>query len=450
MKKRRFAALGLAFLIGSAGLTSCAVPEKDAEEQETKTTVEAPEEKEPPVTLPEQDVAVNYSSSDLAAAEEAEGVAMSEDFVQAAADFGIALLQRQEQGENVMISPVSLLYALGMTANGADGKTLSEMEDVLFGGISVDTANGHFLHFSENLPDGTGGVSLDIANSIWFNNKNAAFSVNAAFLGKNATYYGAGAFGRDFSNPASVDAVNQWVSDNTDGMIPRIINQLKPEDIMLLVNTVLFDGKWKDTYSESDIRPFTFTAYDGGQKETEMLCSRENSYFELGRGKGFCRPYAERYSFVGLLPDAEVDVYDYLADLTGEKLIEALNSKKYAKTLIRIPEFTFDYDTDATEALKALGMSRAFSGSADFSRLGTYEGGNISIGSVIQKTRIELTRDGTKAAAATVVTMMATSAGPGTYVPPVEIYLDRPFVFAIVDNETNLPLFCGVVTEIPD
>jgi len=437
MKKRRLTAWGLILALGLAGLSGCTVP------------AETPEEKEPAVTLPAQDVAVDYSSSGLAVAGEADGVPMSEEFVRAAADFGITLLQKQKSGENVMISPVSLLYALGMTANGADGKTLSEMEDVLFGGISVDTANGHFLHFTENLPDGTNGVSLDIANSIWFNNKNAAFSVNADFLSKNASYYGAGAFGRDFSDPGSVDAVNQWVSHNTDGMIPKIISQLKPEDIMLLVNTVLFDGKWKETYGENDVRSMNFTAYDGTLMDAEMLCSRENGYFELGKGKGFRRPYADRYSFVGILPDADVDVYDYLKDLTGEKLIDALNSEKSAKTLVRIPEFTFDYDTDAGESLKEMGMDRAFSGSADFSRMGTVDGGNIAIGGVIQKTRIELTRDGTKAAAATVVTMMATSAGPGSYVPPVEIYLDRPFVFAIVDNETNLPLFCGVVTEIP-
>ncbi len=434
---RRIGALGIALLMGSMGFTACTQPEQPMCAEEPQKAVGP------------ADVAVDFSANGLAVPEQADGVPMSADFVRAAADFGFSMLQEQKKGENVMISPVSLLYALGMTANGAVGKTLSQMEDVLFGGISVDTANAHFLDFSENLPDGTGGVSLDISNSVWFNNKNAAFSVNAAFLSKNATYYGAGAFGRDFSDPASVDAVNQWVSDNTDGMIPNIISQLKPEDLMVLVNTVLFDGKWKETYSENDIRKMTFTDYGGKKSDADMLCSREDGYFELGKGKGFSRPYADQYSFVGLLPDADVDVYDYLADMEGADLVEALNSKKTAKTLVRIPEFTFDYDTDAGETLKALGMERAFSTSADFSRLGTVKGGGIRIGRVIHKTRIELTRDGTKAAAATAVTMVATSAGPGTYIPPVEIYLDRPFIFAIVDNETNLPLFCGVVTEIP-
>ncbi len=375
---------------------------------------------------------------------------MSGAFVRAAADFGLGMLHQQEKGKNTMLSPVSLLYALGMTANGAAGETLSQMEDVLYGGISADVANTYFLDFTKNLPDGAGGVSLDIANSIWINSANKNFVVRETFLNTNRSYYGAGVFGRDFLDPKTVDEVNGWVSDNTDGMIPTVIRELRQSDLMLLINTVLFDGKWERTYGEDDIREMYFMAYDGSTEKVDMLLSEESMHFSLGQGKGFVRPYAERYSFVGLLPDEGVDVYDYAALLTGASLTDAITdaieNPQGKEALVRIPEFTFDYDTEAVDALVALGMTDACSSAADFSRMGESEDG-MSIGRVIHKTRIELSRSGTKAAAATVVAVTE-SAAIGDYELPVRIYLDRPFMFAIVDNETGLVLFVGIVTEI--
>ncbi len=375
---------------------------------------------------------------------------MSDAFVRAAADFGWEMLNLQEKGTNMMISPVSLLYALGMTANGAEGNTLSQMEDVLYGGISAEEANRYFLDFTRNLPDGDSGTLLNIANSIWINTRNEHFVVREAFLETNRTYYGAGVFGRDFLDSATVPEVNQWVSDNTDGMIPSVIDRLDEEDLMLLINTVLFDGKWEQTYSEDDIREMIFTAYNGSTSYVPMLCSEEWRYFSLGDGLGFVRPYAERYSFVGLLPAEGVDVYDYAASFTGADFVDAVTEAMMTPTgkeaLVRIPEFTFDYSTSAVELLSALGMTDAFTSAADFSRMGEADTG-ICIGDVIHKTRIELTRDGTKAAAVTAVVATATGAAPN-YEPPVQIFLTRPFVFAIVDNETGLPIFCGIVTEI--
>ena len=349
-----------------------------------------------------------------------------------------------------MLSPLSLLYALGMTANGAAGETLVQMEDVLYGGISAEEANAYFLNYMQKVSDGAGGVSLDIANSIWFNSRNEHFVVRDTFLNTNRNYYGAGVFGRDFLAPETVTEVNTWVSDNTDGMIPSVISELRESDLMLLINTVLFDGKWERTYGEEDIREMYFTAYDGTFSEAKMLCSEESMHFSLGQGKGFVRPYAERYSFVGILPDDGVDVYDYAASLTGDDLIDsvtdAMENPQGKDALVRIPEFTFDYDTEASDALISLGMTDAFSADADFGRLGESENG-MCIGSVIHKTRIELSRSGTKAAAVTAV-LVTGSCAPIDYEPPVQIYLDRPFVFAITDNETGLPLFLGIVTEI--
>ncbi len=444
---KRILSLGLSALLFAGALTSCVtmLPEEKLDGQ----LLDKGEE----VKLDGHDL-VGYAAANMEyptcdpSGEDA--LPMSDAFVRAAADFGWEMLKRQEKGENTMISPVSLLYALGMTANGASGETLSQMEDVLYGGISADEANRYFLAFSQNLPDGDGGALLDIANSIWINTRNEHFVVREPFMETNRAYYGAGVFGRDFLDPATVPEVNKWVSDNTDGMIPSVISELNEEDLMLLINTVLFDGKWAQTYGEYDIREMVFTNYDGSTSPAQMLCSEEWRHFSFGDGVGFVRPYAEKYSFVGILPEEGVDVYDYVQSFTGTNLVDAVTEAMKTPTgreaLVRIPEFTFDYSTSAVESLAALGMTDAFTTAADFSRMGEAENG-ICIGDVIHKTRIELTRNGTKAAAVTAVVATATGA-PVDYVPPVEIYLTRPFVFAIVDNETGLPIFSGIVTEI--
>ncbi len=444
---KRILALGLSALLLAGALTSCVVMLPD-EKIDGMEFDKGKEEK-----LDGHDF-VGYAAANMEyptcdpIGEDA--APMSDAFIRAAADFGLDMLRLQVKGENTMISPVSLLYALGMTANGASGNTLSQMEDVLYGGISADEANRYFLDFMKNLPDGTGGASLDIANSIWINNRNANFVVREPFLETNRAYYGAGVFGRDFLDPATVPEVNKWVSDNTDGMIPSVISELHEEDLMLLINTVLFDGKWEQTYGEDIIREMVFTNYDGSTSNAKMLCSEEWRHFAFGEGQGFVRPYAERYSFVGILPAEGVDVYDYVSSFTGASLVdvitEAMKTPTGREALVRIPEFTFDYSTSAVESLSALGMTDAFTTAADFSRMGESDSG-ICIGDVIHKTRIELTRDGTKAAAVTAITVTATGAVPD-YVPPVQIYLTRPFVFAIFDNETALPIFCGIVTEI--
>lgn len=421
---RRWAALGLAFAAALPMLASCAQG--------------APQKKEL--------LATDYTASGLGSAARAEGEAMSGEFVRAASDFGFSMLNSVAGRGNVMISPVSLLYALGMTANGAAGETRTQMENTLFGGIGVDEANRYFRGFADSLPDGGNGVKLTIADSIWLNQARGDFSMNAEFLAANAAYFDAGVFGVDFGREDAAGQINLWTSEKTDGMIPKLLDDLSPEALMVLVNTVLFDGKWKETYRDSNVLEREFTSQDGSVSKREMLFSRENSYFLLGEGKGFIRPYAEKYSFVGILPDEGKDVFDYAASITGEAFLNAVTKPQYGEVQVLLPSFTFEWDEIVNDPLCALGMPDAFDGgAADFSGMGECEE-NIYIGKVIHKTKIELTREGTRAAAATAVIMETTALMPGP--EPVRIYLDRPFVFAIVDNETGLPLFCGIVSEL--
>lgn len=390
-------------------------------------------------------LAVNYSASALGGAVPVSGEEMSEGFVAAAADLGFQLLNLTAEGNNSMVSPVSILYALGMTANGAAGETRTQMETVLFGGESTEAANRYFRAFSDSLPTDN-GVSLTIANSIWLNSLRGDFSVNEEFLSTNASYYGAEIVGLPFGTDA-LGAINAWVSDKTDGMIPALLTDLDVNALTVLVNTVLFDGKWKEDYFDHAVFDATFTSADGTEAEREMLSSTEELYFRLGEGSGFIRPYAEKYSFVGILPDENIDVFAYAQTIRGADFVEAVREAEHTKVYVRIPSFTFDFSAELVEPLVQLGMIDAFdSTTADFSALGECAGENIFLSEVIHKTRIELSRTGTKAAAATAVMVEATSAMPTE--EPKRIFLNRPFVFAIVENETGLPVFCGIVSEL--
>jgi len=389
-------------------------------------------------------VAVEYSSSTLDAASPVQGEEMSDEFIRSASSFGFQLLRECKPEGNTMISPLSILYALGMTANGAAGETGKQMENVLFGGISTEQANRYFRGFADTLPD-SDKVSLSLANSIWLNRLRGDFSVNAEFLSANTSYYDAGIFGVPFGEDA-LGQINRWVSEKTDGMIPKTLNELDPAALMVLINTVLFDGKWEKEYEDHAVGQYNFTSYDGTEAKREMLSSTENLHFRLGNGTGFIRPYAEKYSFVGVLPDEGEDIFRYAASLDGAEFVKAVQGADRGTVYVRIPSFTFDYSVELSDALKALGMTDAFSGSeADFSRMGECAQ-NIYISEVLHKTRIELTRTGTKAAAVTAVMVKTTAFRPEE--EPLRIYLDRPFFFAIVDNETALPVFCGIVSEL--
>ncbi len=397
-------------------------------------------------TEEEVPVFVEYSASSLSSASPAEGEAMSGEFVRASSDFGFELLGKTAQKGNVMVSPVSILYALGMTSLGSANNTRAQMEQTLFGGISVEDAAKYFRGFAETLPDSE-KAKLTVANSIWLNQLAGRFSVNAEFLSDNASWYGAEVFGLPFDLDA-LNRVNGWISDKTDKMIPQMLDDISADALMMLVNTVLFDAKWKTEYTQYQVSDMDFTSYDGTVTKRETLSSSEYGYFELGKGAGFLKPYAEKYSFVGILPNEGEDVFKYAASIDGKAFVDAVTGASREKVQVRIPSFTFDYGTELSGILSDMGMSDAFSGSkADFSAMGECsDGGNIHISRVLHKTRIELTRSGTKAAAATVVEMKATSAAPGA--KPKQIYLDRPFVFAIVENDTGLPIFCGVVSEL--
>ena len=316
-------------------------------------------------------------------------------------DFAIRLFKASnENGKNTLISPLSVLCALAMTANGAEEETLAQMEEVL--GMTTDELNLYLYSYMKNLPQGD-KYKLSLANSIWFT-EDERFTVNQDFLQTNADYYGADIYKAPFDKQTLKD-INNWVKQNTDGMIPEILDQIPPEAIMYLVNALAFEAEWSEIYEKHQVKDGEFTKEDGTKQDVKFMYGSEGTYFEDEKATGFMKRYkGGKYAFVAMLPNEGVSVSEYIASLDGESLNALLANPQYGTVHTSIPKFETEYKVEMSEILQDMGMTEAFDMyNADFEGLGTSTGGNIYISRVLHKTFISVGEKGTKAGAATIV-----------------------------------------------
>lgn len=360
----------------------------------------------------------------------------------AATEFAVNLFKASStDGKNSLVSPLSVMSALAMTANGADGETLKEMEKVL--GMSVDDLNKYLHSYIKNLPQGE-KYKFSVANSIWINQA-GELTPNQQFLQTNVDYYDAVVYKTEFDNQAVKD-INNWVSKNTDKMIKKIVDDVAHNQVMYLINAVAMDAQWQDVYESSDVRKGTFTLANGTEKKVDFMYSSEGKYLSDDYAKGFIKYYKERkYAYVALLPDADIPLDDYVDKLTGEYISDMLNNAENTSVKICIPKYKMEYNIGMTSALMNMGIKYAFMGDkADFSKLGTSSNGNVYIDEVRHKTYIEVYEQGTKAGAVTMVGMKD-GAAP---MEVKEVYLNRPFVYMIIDCEHNIPVFMGTMHDV--
>lgn len=362
-----------------------------------------------------------------------------------AADFAIRLFKAsEERGKNTLISPLSVLCALAMTANGAKGETLEQMESVL--GMTVEELNLYLYSYMKNLPQDEKN-KLNLANSIWFS-EDVNFSVDQNFLQTNADYYGADIYKAPFNNKTCKN-INNWVKQKTNEMIPEILDEIPSDAVMYLVNALAFEAEWTECYQEHQVREGEFTKEDGTKQNVQFMYGKEENYLENEKATGFIKYYkGGKYAFVAILPKAGVSVSDYVASLDGKALSDFLANPQQTAVHTAIPKFETEYDVEMGRILSGMGMPKAFqSDKAEFQGLGTSTDGNIYISRVLHKTFISVGEKGTKAGAATVVEMKNASA---EYEPnkPKEVYLDRPFVYMLVDCENNIPFFIGTMMEV--
>ena len=356
--------------------------------------------------------------------------------------FGLELFGQvvaEDERPNMVLSPLSATMALGMTLNGANGSTFDAMRATLgFAGLSQDEINASYRDLIDLLTDLDPEVQFVIANAIWANQE---YAFHQAFFDAVSAAFDASAETHDFSDPATLAAINAWVDERTQGLIDSILDSLDPDLVMLLANAIYFDGAWTNQFDADDTRRQSFTRPDGSTVEVDMM-HMSGVELPLGGGPGYAAvemPYGgEAYSMVVAVP-WEGDARALAASLdqaAWDALIDGLTPQEL--DALAIPKLTLEYDAWLNDALKAMGMEVAFAPGADFTGLSP-DGDQMCIDFVRQKTFVEVDERGTRAAAVTAVGI-----GPTSF---TGLIADRPFVFAIRERLSGTILFIGLVED---
>lgn len=385
------------------------------------------------VSLNDTDKAI-LLSQDFSAKDEIQEVSLNSTASKTAASFSYELFKNAySDSKNTLISPVSIMYALAMAQNGAEGNTLSQMETAF--GADRETLNTYLKSYLSTLPQSD--ATLSLSQSVWVKSND---NIKQSFLQTNADYFNADIYSAPM-NHETVKKINDWVKQKTDGEIENAINDLSPADLLVLVNATLFEGKWEQEYLSSSIRDGVFYNLNNSEAEVTYLYSTEDIYLEGEGYSGFVKPYAgERFAFAALLPDSDCSLSKLISSLDAQELSSAIKNAYANDVSVCIPEFSLSCDTSLIELLKQMGITDAFSEIADFSAMSD---NSIFISEAEHKATIKLNRYGTKAAATTTI-----KATRSSITDKKSVLLNRPFLYVIYDIEADMPAFIGTVTNL--
>ncbi len=352
---------------------------------------------------------------------------------------------KQRANTNTFLSPASVMLALAMTYNGADGTTREGMARALeLEGMSLDDVNRSFAVLKSALASTDPKIQLKIANSLW---ARTGLVLNPTFVERNKQNFAAEIASLNFSDPSATQTINSWVNKNTEGKIDQIIDQIKPEDVLFLINAIYFKGQWQFEFKKENTKPDMFTLAGGEQKRVSMMSQSRNFMYYKGSGfQSVALPYGKGgVSMFIFLPDEMRTLKEFERDLTPENWDGWMKSFRSTQGNLMLPRFKVEWESNLNDALMTLGMEEAFNSQrGNFSQMATLQSGNrLYISDVKHKAVCEVNEEGTVAAAATSVGMALTSLPP----PPFSMKVDRPFFFAIRDNQTGVILFMGSVTN---
>ena len=359
--------------------------------------------------------------------------------------FGLELfkkIRQSSESENIMISPLSVSLALGMAYNGAGGDTKTEMEEAMkLNGLTPDQINNSYKLLVSALQSLDKDVVFEIANAIYYM---SGFSVKQNFRDLNSTCYDAEIDDLDFSGPTALETINGWVAEKTHDKIMKILDELSPDDRMVLLNAIYFYGTWTRRFDEDGTKMNRFTKNDGTIKDVPMMHKEDKLQYTTNNVFSAIQlPYGTgQYNMVVILPEQGNTSEDIINELDAENWKNwSSGFEEKEHVVVTMPRFKFGFETSLKEVLKEMGMKKAFSDmEADFSGISDIP---LFISKAIHKTYIDVNETGTEAAAVTALVISATSTGN----EPPKIYFtaDHPFVFAITEKNTDAILFIGEV-----
>ena len=352
------------------------------------------------------------------------------------------LVINSDEHKNLLISPLSISYALSMSYNGAKADTKTEMARCLnLDDLPISDVNESFSHLTESLQNADEKVTMEIANSLWYHN---TFEVQDDFIEVNQNYYDAQVSPLDFSGSDAVKTINNWVANKTRDKIDKIINSIDPLDVMFLINAVHFNGQWKYKFDEEKTSEEPF--YTRNNEEIQvptMEVDDDFLYMENEYCSGVELPYGDgNFTMILLLPDKDKHPEDIITNLSAQSWNSLISEADSMEKHIYLPKFKFSYKKGLKQTLQNLGMKKAFnSDSANFDKINP-DAQDLHISKVTHKSFIDVNEKGTEAAAVTSVTIGVTSVGPSNV-----LRFNRPFVFAIREQSTNTIVFSGIIEK---
>jgi serine protease inhibitor len=387
--------------------------------------------KDPDVTFPVDPVPISLSADQISLIESENSFAF---------DIFEKVIDNTGESENIIISPLSISYALSMTLNGANSSTRNAMLETLrVNGITPETINNSYKNLSEALLSVDKRVLISIANSVWIE-KN--FIVKTAFVGLLTNYYNAESRSFDINDSEAPGKINSWIEDKTNGLIKDMISQLNDNTVMLLINAIYFKGKWKSQFDIKKTVQGSFTKPGGATSVAQMM--KQTSEFKIFKGEGFVfaeLPYGQgNFVMDVILPDDKNGINEIIPLLNDNSYKGWLNQMGERKTDLTFPQFKYGYEKQLKNILTNMGMGIAFTDKADFSNISDLD---LLINDVTHQAFIETNEEGTEAAAATIVDIGTTSFPVSTFT----LNVDHSFIYIIREITTNSILFMGRVVD---
>ena len=364
---------------------------------------------------------------------------------------GIYLADQLYEKKNILVSPMSLNMVLGMISNGTVGNIspksdkgepvptvyINPKEEVeKYLGKKTEQYNQYVL---DRINDSKKDKAIKITNAVWYQD---CCEINKDFEKTIGKYYDAYVKKAPF-NTDTLNEINKWTKENTDGMIEKILNNIDRRAYAYILNTLLFDGKWTNEIKSGQITTGKFEKFNGKKVKTKMMQCIENGYYENDYAIAFEKTYGEdeRYSFIGILPKGKGEF-----NIENLQVMNLLKKVKHKNVKVKFPKFTYEWRGKMQKTLSDTSLHYIFERKYNPLRV-MFPGekmGAAFVEEILQACKIQVNEKGTKAAAATVVIPKATSANIKIV---KEIVLNRPFAYLIRDNQTKDILFVGKVID---
>ena len=351
----------------------------------------------------------------------------------------------RKKNENLLLSPFSLNIALAMLANGTQGDALKEITDVTgLKGFSISELNGYYQKMTEGLKKADEGAVFSSANSMW-SNKNIILKED--YVTTNKAVYNAECFVVDFANPSTVNDINKWCADNTNGKIDKILESTSATDLLYLINAIYFSAKWANEFQKESTREGEFIQKDGSVATANFMPQKgERPYFRNDLFASTKLEYGNGAFYMQLILPNENYTTEQVIDQLKEPGYLAECNNRFSTYIVdlSLPRFKVTGKENLITALEAIGIKKIFTGENDFPLITDAE---INISKIKQHTYLTVDEEGSAAAAIT-YEQAGTSDIEPTPIPPASFIANRPFLFMICESSTNTILFMGEMNSI--